>query len=104
AIISGSILTAFTYRQSQIAQSERDSAESLSRALYAQNAYDEGDTVLALALALNAVSLPNPPEDSYNTLLSLAYAPNLRRVFQATEQPISAMALSPDGNWLLLGA
>ena len=104
ATIAGSILTAFIYQQSQIAQSERDSAESLSLALYAQNAYDEGDTALALTLALNAVALPNPPKDSYETLLSLAYAPNLRSVYQAIEAPISAMALSADGAWLLLGA
>lgn len=104
ASIAGIILTGFIYQQSQIAQSERDSAQSLSLSLYAEKAYQDGDSLLGLSLALDAASFPNPPAESYDTLLNLAYAPNLRAVFQPMEASISAMAVSADGQFILLGA
>ncbi|MCP5010530.1 MAG: protein kinase, partial [Aestuariibacter sp.] len=58
---------------------------SQSLAAHAQNALDEGDTAVALALALAANDLEHPPELSQLILRQAAYAPGPHQQYQVAE-------------------
>lgn len=84
------------------ATSERnaDEARSLALASSAQLAQVNGDPDLALGLALQAVSLPNPPIEAQRVLAEVAYAPGTRRSFQH-DGDVFAVDFSPDGRLII---
>lgn len=111
AAIAGIALTIGIYRQSQAAQRERDNAlsaekeaESLALSTQSQQAFSLGNTTLALLLALEAVNTDNPPQEAYDTLLEVAYAPGVRHVLNEHLAPVRVLAVSPDSQYALSGA
>ncbi len=64
----------------------------------AQSALNAGDTQLALALALEANSIPDPSSEAQLILAESAYHPGLVALFEDHEQTISGIVFSPDGN------
>jgi serine/threonine protein kinase/WD40 repeat protein len=111
ASLLGIGLTVQVYRQSQAASLERDRAErqateanSLRLGTLAQQAFSKGDTVTALSLAVDAASIENPPVEVMDSLINIAYAPGLRRVTQVTNQPITAVVISPDESMALVAS
>lgn len=99
-------LTAYSLHQRQQALQ----AYSRSLSTSAQKALDDGDTTAALALALEATDIANPPTEAQRVLMDAAYAPGARwRVEAATLFPglnreVTALAISPDGQTALVGA
>ncbi|MEO0561901.1 MAG: WD40 repeat domain-containing protein, partial [Chloroflexota bacterium] len=113
-------ITAFTQRQLardnanalatsvQIADGERAEAErsaaearSLALAASAQQAFGANSNDLAIALALEANTLPDPPAQSQRVLAEAAYAPGTRRVFEGHTNIVQAVTFTPDGQGLL---
>lgn len=84
-------------------------AYSLSLTANAQEALKDGDPATALALALVAANIDDPPLLARQTLLDAAYAPGARRrydaatLFPAAQGPATALALSPAGRTVLIG-
>ncbi len=97
--------TVFFLRQRQ----EALQAYSRSLAIGAQKALDDGDTAAALALALEATSINNPPLEARQVLMAAAYAPGAAwraeaaALFPGLGGPITALAISPDGGLSLAG-
>lgn len=132
ASIIGIFLTVAVYQQSQTAERERDSAEdareiaeqardeaisaqatsdviaeearSLALATQAQQAFSRGNATLALLLAIEATDIENPPREVYETLLEVAYAPGIRHLKDVYHEPVSAVAISADGNLAVTGS
>jgi WD40 repeat protein/DNA-binding SARP family transcriptional activator len=100
-------LTLAVYANAQ--RHEALQAYSVSLAAHAQQAMDELDTGTALALALEANRLPDPPIQARRVLLNAAYAPGARRryavanLFEGVRGPATAVDVSPDGGTALLG-
>jgi WD40 repeat protein/DNA-binding SARP family transcriptional activator len=98
-------LTAYSLQQ------RRQALQAYSRSLAAnaQKSLDDGDTAAALALALAAADIANPPPEARRVLLDAAYAPGARWQAQTTalfpnlDGPITALAISPDGENALAG-
>jgi WD40 repeat protein/DNA-binding SARP family transcriptional activator len=88
-------LLAFALNQQRIAQREAAIAHSLNLATGAQLALNEGDTDLALALALEANQLPDPPPQAQRMLAEAAYAPGARHVFLGHNAAVEDVALAP---------
>jgi WD40 repeat protein/DNA-binding SARP family transcriptional activator len=99
-------LTAYSLHQRQQALQ----AYSRSLTTSAQKALDDGDTAAALALALEATSINNPPLDARQVLMDAAYAPGARwsgaasALFPGLAGPVTALTISPDGQTALAGA
>ena len=77
-------------------------------ATHAQKALDELDSGTALALALAASDIENPPKEVVQTLKRAAYAPAARRQYTVTLpsgeiRDIYSMAITADGTTALLG-
>lgn len=64
----------------------------------AQSALNAGDTQLALALALEANSIPNPSSEAQLILAESAYHPGVVTFFEDHEETISGIVFSPDGD------
>lgn len=89
------------------ATSERraQEAQSIQWAVSAQQAMNNGDQSTALALALAAARIPNPPAEVQRTLADVAYAPGqLRQLGFYHTGEITAAALNMDGTAALTGA
>jgi WD40 repeat protein/DNA-binding SARP family transcriptional activator len=99
-------MTAFTLHQRQQALQ----AYSRSLTTSAQKALDDGDTAAALALALEATDIANPPPEAQRVLMDAAYAPGARwrdeasTLFPGLTGEVTALAISPDGRTALAGA
>ncbi len=100
---------AFTARAT--AQQERDNAQreaavnhSLVLAANAQQAHDNGDVDLALALALEAVSIDQPPSEARRTLPAIALGPGTRAVLKGHSNEVRDVAFSPDSKTALSGS
>ncbi|MCP4935935.1 MAG: WD40 repeat domain-containing protein, partial [bacterium] len=84
-------------------------AYSQSLAAHAQNALDEDDTAVALALALAANDLEHPPELSQLILRQAAYAPGPHQQYQVAELfpdvdgRIYSLEVSPVAQEVLIG-
>ncbi len=110
-------LSVFAFGQRHTAQEETRRAEkaraasdynaqqshSLALAAYAQQATDSDDT-LAIALALEAVKVPDPPFLAQQALAEVAYAPGPVRRFQGHLGLVFSVAFSPDSKTALSGA
>jgi DNA-binding XRE family transcriptional regulator len=90
------------------AQREADVNHSLVLAGEAQRAYENGESALALALALEAVRLDQPPSEARRALSTVAYGSGTRAVLQERGNAIKNVAISPvpqgSGGWLALSA
>jgi len=83
-------------RQAQVSQSLALAAQS-RLALRADN------LDLALALAMEAVRIPDPPGQAQMALSEAAYAPGTIRLFLGHEAAVWSVAVSPDGRYGLSG-
>jgi WD40 repeat protein/DNA-binding XRE family transcriptional regulator len=90
------------------AQREADVNHSLVLADSAQRAYENGESDLALALALEAVRLDQPPSEAERALSTVAYGRGTRAILQEGGNAIKSVAFSPapleNGGWLALSA
>lgn len=98
-------------QQRQQAESARNQARrsaeiahSLQLATGAQLALNENNTDLALALALEANRIDDPPAQARSILAEAAYAPGTVRVFSGHTGPVASVAFSPNGQLALSGS
>ncbi len=103
-IIALLALTAFALYSRQIAiQKERES-QSQALAANAQQAIQNKDHDLAIALALDANSIAEAPPLANNALAAAAYVPGTQVLFAKHTGEIKGVAFSPDGRYVLTGA
>ncbi len=86
------------------AQAAADLSHSLNLSTAAQLALNEKNTDLALALAVEANRIADPPPQARLMLADAAYAPGTRRVFEGHTGPVESVAISPDGGTALSGS
>ncbi|MCA9998869.1 MAG: WD40 repeat domain-containing protein, partial [Anaerolineales bacterium] len=86
----------------QASAQEAVQAYSLSLAANARQALEANDQQLALLLALAANKVPDPPLQSWQTLLDIAYAPGLKKELPTTTTGV--VAVSPDGQTIAVGS
>jgi WD40 repeat protein len=98
ATILALILSLFAFNQRRLAEREADVAQSLNLATSAQVALDEQDTDLALALALAANQIHDPPPQAQLILAEAAYAPGTHQRLAGHTAPIEGLVILPDGN------
>lgn len=103
-------ISGFAWLQSSREERAALEAYSLSLAANAQQRLDAGDNAGALALALAANRIDQPPPEAQRILRAAAFAPGARRQYKAADFsadegaiPVS-LALSPDGRTALTGA
>jgi WD40 repeat protein/DNA-binding SARP family transcriptional activator len=97
-------LAVFAFNARAIAQHEAAVNHSLVLAAGAQQAQENGEVDLALALALEAVNMDQPPPESKLTLSSLALGPGTRAVLAGHSNSVRDVALSPDSRTALSGS
>lgn len=74
-----------------------DYANSVSLSLHASDVYANGDSFLAMALAVEANSINSPPPEAYRALFELGYsAPGAYREFDGDMGFVESMAIAPD--------
>ena len=83
------------------AQRAAQVSQSLNLATSAQLALTEHNTDLALALAVEANRIPEPPPQAQLMLADAAYAPGTRRIFVGHDGPVQDVAIAPDGRTAL---
>jgi WD40 repeat protein/serine/threonine protein kinase/DNA-binding XRE family transcriptional regulator len=97
--------------QQEIAERQaRDALEaySISLSAHARQALENLDTDTALALALAAIDITDPPQEAIETLQQVAFAPGAQRQFMMTNaagetDEILSLAVSPNGETALVG-
>ncbi|HLF82295.1 MAG TPA: WD40 repeat domain-containing protein, partial [Anaerolineales bacterium] len=77
--------------------------QSLALAAQSRLALQANNLDLALALAREAVNIPDPPGQAQVALSEAAYAPGTIRVFLGHAAPVWSVAVSPDGRYGLSG-
>ncbi len=82
--------------EKQRAQAAADLSHSLNLSSSAQLALNERNTDLALALALAANQIDNPPPQAQLMLADAAYVPGTRRIFAGHDGPVQDVAISPE--------
>jgi WD40 repeat protein/transcriptional regulator with XRE-family HTH domain len=104
-------LALFAFDARSTAQQERDNAQreaavnhSLVLAANAQQAQDNGEGDLALTLALESVSIDEPPSEAERTLSTIALGAGTRAVFKAHDHAVKDIAFSPNGRTALSGS
>lgn len=103
-LLVATILSIYAFEQQQAAQSERDTARSLSLASASRAALGDQDTDLALTLAMAANQGDEPPALSQRALYDAAFAPGgTQLVFRGHQNPVYRVAVSPDGKLALSG-
>lgn len=85
------------------ARREAEVSHSVALASSAQEALFTDDTDLAIALALEAYAIDDPPIEARQVLAEAMYSPGTRRVLTGHEGPVSAVAFSPDGRYAASG-
>jgi WD40 repeat protein/serine/threonine protein kinase len=90
----------------QQAAAERNAAEanSLRLSTDAQRALGANDPELALALALEANRIPDPPLQVRQILYRAAYAPGIQRILGNHTAPVRAVAYGAEGRVALSGS
>lgn len=105
AVIITLVLSIFSTQQRRQALE----AYSVSLAANAQKALDENDHATALALAMAAAEIENPPDQVKRVLMDAAYSPGAREIFIAEEifpglgGSATVVEFSPDGQVVLFG-
>lgn len=77
---------------------------SLVLASGAEQALESGHVDRALALAVEAVDMTDPPQEAVRVLSSVAYAPGTRAVLAGHSAAVRSVAISPDGRQALSGS
>jgi WD40 repeat protein/DNA-binding SARP family transcriptional activator/tRNA A-37 threonylcarbamoyl transferase component Bud32 len=94
-------------RQAQTAQSkaerEAEIRKSVSLATSAQEALLTHNTDLAILLALEANTIPDPPIEARQALAASVYAPGTRRVLTGHQDSVNSVAITPDGRYAVSG-
>ncbi|MBS1967584.1 MAG: protein kinase [Chloroflexi bacterium SZAS-1] len=83
------------------AEQSANEARNLTLAADAQAALSEGNTDLALALALSANQASTPTNAAQLALAQAAYAPGTRKLLTGHSGPVMSVAVSPDGTQAL---
>ena len=103
-------LSIFAFGQSATAERERDNAElaadeslSVALAASAREEFANENRGLALALAIEANEIPNPPASVRRTLADISNAPGLRATMGEDQISTISLAISPDGRYALTG-
>lgn len=91
---------AIVEEQALAAQRQADLNQSRFLAAQSQLALQAENRDLALALAMAAVQIEEPPSEAELALSEAAYAPGIVRIFSGHEADINEAALSPDGSTL----
>jgi WD40 repeat protein len=108
AAVIAFVLAIFAFNARATAQREADVNHSLVLADGAQKAYENGESDLALALALEAVNMDQPPSEARRTLTTVAYGSGTRAVLHGHHNRLRSVAFSPtpleNGGWLALSA
>jgi WD40 repeat protein/energy-coupling factor transporter ATP-binding protein EcfA2 len=80
-------------------------AQRLALSASAQRALSDNNTDLAIALALEANNVDQPPGQARTALADAAYyAPGTRRRFEGHTDDVTSVAFSPDGSIILSGS
>jgi WD40 repeat protein/serine/threonine protein kinase len=102
------ILSIFAFGKEREANDSRKDAEreaavnhSLVLAATAREESQVGRGDLALALALEAVDIDQPPVDAKNTLADVAFSPGTQMILEGHRGEVRAVAFSADGQRLL---
>ena len=81
-----------------------DIANSQRLALRAERVEENGQSDVALALAIEANRLQNPPPDAIRVLSDLSTFPLVQGYLDGHSEPATALAFTPDGQYVLSGA
>jgi WD40 repeat protein len=98
------VLAIFAFNARATAQREAAVNRSLVLAANAQQAQENGEVDLALALALEAVRIDRPPGEAVRALSALALGPGTRAVLPGHSNAVRHVAFSPDGRTALSGS
>jgi WD40 repeat protein len=98
------ILAVFAFVSRASARREAAVNHSLVLANSATDAFDNGDSDLALGLALEAVDINQPPAEALLALSEIAMGPGTRAVLEGHHHAVRAVAFSPDGQMALSGS
>lgn len=101
AAIIGTVLIASIFNQSRIAQRRAAEIQSLSLVRAAEQAFENHDPELALALAMEANKDDQPPIEVFQTIRKIAFSPGVARGIQAHDSPIVDIHFSPDGRQIV---
>lgn len=96
-------LTLFAFIQRNRAQREAVVNQSTALAASAQQAVQNEDHDLAIALALAATNIDDPPALAINALAAAGYVPGTQRLFSEHQGEVTDIAFSPDGATALSG-
>jgi WD40 repeat protein len=87
-----------------LAEQQEANARSLLLADRAQQSYVNNEVELAIALALEANQVGDPPAQSQLILSEVAYSPGVRKFYSGHETSVNSVAISPDGRAALTGS
>ncbi len=93
-------LTVFALDQSRRAQLESQLSLSLVQESSARQALRDGDSDLAVVLALSANEIPNASAQAWRALTEVAFASGTRQLLAGHTSVVTDVAISPDGRWL----
>lgn len=95
--LSATAIVALVQRRNAIVQ--RNNFASTALAANAQLAIQNGDYDLAIALALQANRVADPPPLAQNALAAAAYVPGTELYYRAHTSDVTGVALSPSGRY-----
>ena len=98
------LLAVFAFSTRTLAQREADVNHSLVLAANAEQAFENGEGDLALALALEAVNMDQPPPEGQRALSDIALGPGTRSILEGHSNAVKAAAISPDALLALSGS
>lgn len=94
-------------RQTELARQEAQRAANINHSLVLANSavqtYENGDTVLATLLALEALNMDEPPTEAAITFREIAQGVGIRAVLEGGPYAMTALALSIDGRFAMSG-
>lgn len=98
-----SLITLDRERKAQQARAEAEREVAVNHSIVLSNRAQDnqaaGYTDLALALALEAAAIDDPPPDVIGVLAEVAFGQGTRYVIQAHPYTVRDVAISPDGRW-----
>ncbi|MFN2188768.1 MAG: adenylate/guanylate cyclase domain-containing protein, partial [Candidatus Promineifilaceae bacterium] len=95
-LLVATALVIFAFNAQKVAQREADVNHSLVLSANAQNAQENGTVDLALALALEAVDMEQPPAEAIRALTAIALGAGTRLVLPGHDDFVRDVAVSPD--------
>ncbi|HEY83786.1 MAG TPA: PQQ-binding-like beta-propeller repeat protein, partial [Chloroflexi bacterium] len=98
------ILAVIAFAARSTAQREAAVNHSLVLAADAQDANENGEVDLALALALEATGIDQPPPEALRALSSIALGPGTRALLEGHGNSVKDAAFGPDGKIVLSGS